>query len=1017
MASDPIKAITESLPPATDYLTYLTILESHLTPAILPTLNDILQDAELTQNIGWDLIHLLLPLSGSEKCLGTIARLGNPREVVLKITEALTLLELDEDEHDLGGPGGNDSGDKDGSNQTEPTNTDKFCVLVDLLSIVHPRIKTRYPSRFLSTSLMSILSSYRPSPQATTAVVSFTHTISGKKRPSLPGRKSSITIPTADSSFDPKAPDPEAQDEDPAEQAIQEKLVQSFVSHILEEYVNANPLEWSARLQEVFEPKKVVVARKTLGEMFKEDPAFAIRDNVVGGLVSVAKDVGMSDPEFLLDAVFKVEVKASDEEDPEANYPSSPDDIPLSRAGSLFLLTYFIFSSILFEAKNPQPNLSIFPDHMKLVKQLIGVDGLETTGSEPPGVIDAIIATGLWLENSNKFVAGPLEDEDFMQYLQTLSLLSANNPSPTLRAGAHILCTAILHAHPSGRLRLTFISDTLEHCPYETLKGSAVAWLKEEIITAEERKSDNVFSSTEALAATQPYLFPDLTSLAQTSDDELIQNLAQAFPFYMPAANLLFFLHSKQYSHVVPPSMMAVVEEVYLTPLRDAQERAVKVLEARGDSQESVTEMQLLGQRLSMAMSPDHSGPIIPQQAIALRRVRPRLSRVDRPVPKIRIDRVQVFEQVTPIIQVAFVGHVRRPELPHPDGGLVLRKEIPPVLLHRLRERGILAPRIRPGNGPPARPAVDVRRIHDVIRDLEHHRPGPHANQVIRRTRPLHHNQPVLIHALQRIPDLLRRRRPLLPSHRAPEPARLIPQIRPDHHRVVHQRPHDGLPVLNPLLLRLPHPAHPAREVRVEPRRVTRINAAAPGRGRDVVVDNHGHARGREALHHCRVDVERRCAVQIRVGGQSVRGDHGIAADHLVRVREAHAVEAQGADARRDCIPVLDVQAAGDQVLVAAAVPVDGGELEAGAGGINDVAALGVDGRVGELLGLGVGHGICGEGRGDGEVLRVLGLEVGSRIEEGLIDARVDERHNPTEGQDDKDMLPGLAREHPHTSG
>lgn len=320
----------------------------------------------------------------------------------------------------------------------------------------------------------------------------------------------------------------------------------------------------------------------------------------------MAKDVGMTDPEFLLDAVHKIEVKSSDEEDPEANYPSSPEDIPLSRAGSLFLLTYFIFSSIIFEAKNPQPNLSIFPDHMKLVKQFIGVGGQEMTGSEPSGVIDAILATGLWLENSNRFVVGPLEDEDFMQYLQTLSLLSANNPSPTLRAGAHVLCTAILHAHPSDRIRLTFISDTLEHCPYENLKGSAVAWLKEEIITAEERKSQSVFSSTAALAAAQPYLFPDLTPLAQASDEEMLQDLTQAFSFYMPVANLIYFLHSKQYSHVVPSGMMAVVEEIYLTPLRDAQERAVKVLEAKGDSQDSIIELQLLGQRLSMAMSPDH---------------------------------------------------------------------------------------------------------------------------------------------------------------------------------------------------------------------------------------------------------------------------------------------------------------------------------------------------------------------------------------------------------------------------
>ena len=226
-AEESITAITDSLPPATDYLTYLTIVESHISPAILPKLNDILQDVDLTQNIGWDLIHLLLPVSGAESCLTTIARLGNPKEVVLKVTEALQLLDLDVIQD------GEDTEEAKKSDITEPTGIEKFCLLLQLLAIVHPRIKTKYPSRFLSSSLMAILSTYRPSNQATLAVISFAHTVSGKKRPSLPGRKSSLNLPTSKKSdFSPSAPDPEAQDEEPEEAAIQTKLLQSFVTHI-----------------------------------------------------------------------------------------------------------------------------------------------------------------------------------------------------------------------------------------------------------------------------------------------------------------------------------------------------------------------------------------------------------------------------------------------------------------------------------------------------------------------------------------------------------------------------------------------------------------------------------------------------------------------------------------------------------------------------------------------------------------------------------------------------------------
>ena len=286
----------------------------------------------------------------------------------------------------------------------------------------------------------------------------------------------------------------------------------------------------------------------------------------------------------------------------EESYPSSPGDIPLSQAGSLFLIASIIFSSVLFGSKAQLPDLTIFPDHAKLVTHFIGVSGPQSIGEEEPGVIDAVIAIGLYLEHSSKFVSGPLEDEEFLQHLQSLSLLSANNPSPSLRYAAHVLTSAILHAHPVDRIRLAFISDTLENCPYETLKGSAVSWLKEEIITAHERKSENTFGSTAALAAVQPYLFPDTSALAEASSEELIQELEQAYPFHMVVVNFLYFISGNQYSHLVPTGMTAVVEEIYLGPLRTAQERAIKALDASSTgSEEFKVELQLLGERIAVS--------------------------------------------------------------------------------------------------------------------------------------------------------------------------------------------------------------------------------------------------------------------------------------------------------------------------------------------------------------------------------------------------------------------------------
>lgn len=312
----------------------------------------------------------------------------------------------------------------------------------------------------------------------------------------------------------------------------------------------------------------------------------------------------MSCYEELLASIYKTDETPEDEES-EENYPTSPDDIPLAQAGSLFLITCFVFSSVLFESKAPQPALSIFPHHAKLVKHFIGTSGPATIGSEAQGTIDAVLAIGLWLEHNNQFVSGPLEDDDFLQHLQSLSLLSANTPSPTLRYAAHALTSSILHAHPVDRLRLTFISDTLEHCPYETLKGSAVSWLKEEIITAKDRKSENAFGTTTALAAAQPYLFPDTSALADATEEELEQELAQSFPYHMAVVNFIYFISAEQYAHIVPPGMMTVVEEIYLGPLRDAQVKSLSALEAadtdgKGEIEGSAMDLRLLGDRITL---------------------------------------------------------------------------------------------------------------------------------------------------------------------------------------------------------------------------------------------------------------------------------------------------------------------------------------------------------------------------------------------------------------------------------
>lgn len=311
--------LIKTLPPATDYLNYLILVEHHLTKKQLPIFHNILQDIQLTANIGWDLVHLLLPLlPESEQCLQDVARLGNPREVVLKVTELLGDIEEEEEcnDEELGdlknvsstGNQGRPDQDHLPSEEVENVTTDLpnlnsrsqvYCILryinlVHMLAILHPRIKTKYPSRFLSTSLQAVLPAFSYVAQysiATEATLDLIKALSPNPRPRLPPRKSSSQVPTV-ASVPASAPDPEAQDASmgPEEEALQRRLVQAFLTFVVEGYVSSIKacedipgLAWSCRYYEKIHPERAVPGRLTYLDMFvSEEEKLHSLDTVLG---------------------------------------------------------------------------------------------------------------------------------------------------------------------------------------------------------------------------------------------------------------------------------------------------------------------------------------------------------------------------------------------------------------------------------------------------------------------------------------------------------------------------------------------------------------------------------------------------------------------------------------------------------------------------------------------------------------------------------------------------------------
>src|SRR5690606_4767078 len=139
----------------------------------------------------------------------------------------------------------------------------KFITLVGMLGILHKRLEVRAPSRFLHTTLQTVLRAYVPTPEMTAAVIGFVRAVSPSTRPPLPSRKSSTTLSTPFEYSDPakSAPDPEAEAAGPVEEELITRLLQAFITYVIEAYVNRNDLAWAPRLLEFYNPDKIVPGR------------------------------------------------------------------------------------------------------------------------------------------------------------------------------------------------------------------------------------------------------------------------------------------------------------------------------------------------------------------------------------------------------------------------------------------------------------------------------------------------------------------------------------------------------------------------------------------------------------------------------------------------------------------------------------------------------------------------------------------------------------------------------------
>lgn len=609
-ASSEEDPLTAALPPVTDYITYLTILEYRLNPSNLSTLNSILDrdDGTLAKEIGWDLLRLVLPMltyapQDAARCLDTISRRGNPREVVVRVAEELEKLgrhDGDEDEDDEFSEGDGlptfegeaeriHLGDMklDGMPESQrPTTTDQdeaqnsmsaigssaalealeFPALLKMLSTVHPRIKTQYPSRFLATSLPAAMAAYRRmtvSNETTCAFLECLEKLGSKQRPALPPRNSTNGTTavqfTATSLPDPEAPAEASEGTNVASQLEKDiiaRLLQAVLLEVLEEYSGSwqrqdvPSMIWTKRLREQLGGEKAL-SKPTAVAMAEISP-LKEREGLLKQFLQLGTTLGLEPG--TITTTWKsddAEQSAVQQADEPSEYPTSPTQIPLSKNATVLFLAAQSFSGL-----KDLPT-SGFTNVLGLYRSLTPLSEMPSVPS--PSVQDALHS--LLYRDIFKTPVDFVDGADRATFIELISILTQTftiSPEPQSRDDAHHLAQTLFHARSSSDDKVAIVEQTIRcstgiangtsATPLATpftegaLRAVGVNWLKDSLVAsimadASTGEPTGIgLSRLETDDALNELIWrPNIPSL---TDTHLISNILLALPYYTALLNL-----------------------------------------------------------------------------------------------------------------------------------------------------------------------------------------------------------------------------------------------------------------------------------------------------------------------------------------------------------------------------------------------------------------------------------------------------------------------------------------------
>jgi hypothetical protein len=261
--------------------------------------------------------------------------------------------------------------------------------------------------------------------------------------------------------------------------------------------------------------------------------------------------------------------------DPLAAFESfdAVDDIHLSPGGVTCLIAYWIFSTDVFNADNPDPEMHLFPEHLAMVERFLGPEPQAEINSNP-GIADALLAIGLGLHHRG--LVSTTGEPSYMAYHHRLTLISVFHPHIQVRNAATMFAGTLLHSDPDDENRLDILEDLLENCQFAALKACAVKWLQEEIIAAQKDNVSNQFSKSEVIEGLQYTIFPDMLSVGDMDSETLLEFWIENQAFLLQTVNFAYFLF-KGRKDLVPVGMSAAVEERFSEPLITAASKIEQI--------------------------------------------------------------------------------------------------------------------------------------------------------------------------------------------------------------------------------------------------------------------------------------------------------------------------------------------------------------------------------------------------------------------------------------------------------